>query len=262
MVVLLWVLSAVAGSWPVADDAPAGPWPVTDSGVQWLDTVVGTGQLAEDGARLQVHYSGMLGDGTVFDSSTSRGESFAFRIGDHQVIGGWEDGAVGMRVGGTRRLIIPPERGYGSSQAGPIPPGSTLFFEISLVAVEGPRVAPSTPRSSDPDGFRRSRSGLRWVDLVVGAGDRPRPGKRVCVDYTAWHQGKLVADTLHTDRCWWLRYRHDSILKGLEEGLRTMRVGGIRHLLVPPELAYGRSARDGIPVDATLLFEVSLIAAD
>ena len=101
------------------------------------DLEVGSGEVARRGDMVAVHYTGWLTDGTQFDSSRERGRAFIFRLGSGQVIQGWERGIAGMRVGGKRRLTIPPELGYGNrSVGGVIPPNSTLIFEVELMGVE------------------------------------------------------------------------------------------------------------------------------
>ncbi len=100
------------------------------------DVVVGTGDEALTGNRVTVHYTGRFVDGKVFDSSVTRGEPFQFVLGGGQVIKGWDEGIVGMRVGGKRTLSIPPELGYGMNDYGPIPGGSTLIFDVELLKVE------------------------------------------------------------------------------------------------------------------------------
>jgi FKBP-type peptidyl-prolyl cis-trans isomerase len=102
-----------------------------------LDVVVGDGPVAEVGDSVAVNYVGRLTDGTQFDSSYDRGEVYRFLIGAGAVIPGWDQGVPGMRVGGTRRLTIPPHLAYGNQQVGPIPPNSTLVFDIEMVEVVG-----------------------------------------------------------------------------------------------------------------------------
>ncbi|MGH7164274.1 MAG: FKBP-type peptidyl-prolyl cis-trans isomerase [Nitrospiraceae bacterium] len=108
----------------------------TESGLQYVDLVKGTGRQAEPGNSATVHYTGWLANGTKFDSSLDRKEPFSFRVGGGQVIQGWDEGVKGMKVGGKRKLIIPPNLGYGARGAGNvIPPNATLTFEVELLEV-------------------------------------------------------------------------------------------------------------------------------
>jgi peptidylprolyl isomerase len=107
----------------------------TDSGLQYTDLVEGTGTSPEKGKTVTVHYTGTLQDGTKFDSSRDRGDPFKFKIGVGQVIKGWDEGVASMKVGGRRQLVVPPELGYGSRGIGPIPPNSTLVFDVELLGV-------------------------------------------------------------------------------------------------------------------------------
>lgn len=100
------------------------------------DLTTGTGAEAAAGKTITVHYRGTLLDGTQFDSSYDRGQPFTFNLGAGQVIQGWETGFAGMKVGGKRKLVIPPELGYGPQAAGSIPPNSTLTFEVELLDVK------------------------------------------------------------------------------------------------------------------------------
>ena len=101
------------------------------------DLVVGTGADATSGQKVTVHYTGWLMNGTKFDSSKDRRDPFVFSLGKGQVIKGWDEGVQGMKVGGKRKLTIPPAMGYGSRGAGGvIPPNATLVFEVELLGVE------------------------------------------------------------------------------------------------------------------------------
>lgn len=99
------------------------------------DVVIGTGDAVVSGNTVQVHYVGTLQSGEEFDSSLKRGEPFSFTVGEGRVIKGWEEGLVGMKVGGKRLLVIPPAMAYGDRPVGPIPPNSTLVFSIELLAI-------------------------------------------------------------------------------------------------------------------------------
>jgi FKBP-type peptidyl-prolyl cis-trans isomerase FkpA len=110
----------------------------TASGLQYEDTVLGTGATAKAGQYVRVHYTGWLYEdgqaGMKFDSSKDRGEPFEFALGAGQVIRGWDEGVQGMSAGGTRRLIIPADLGYGARGAGGvIPPNATLLFEVDFL---------------------------------------------------------------------------------------------------------------------------------
>lgn len=112
----------------------------TPSGLQYEDTVVGQGDVAQAGQRVTVHYTGWLYQngqaGSKFDSSKDRGQPFVFPLGAGHVIKGWDEGVQGMAVGGTRRLVIPANLGYGARGAGGvIPPNATLLFEVDLLAL-------------------------------------------------------------------------------------------------------------------------------
>ncbi len=108
----------------------------TPSGLYYRDLVEGTGPLAEPGDHVVVHYTGWLPNGRQFDSSRERGEPFDFTLGGRQVIQGWDEGVAGMREGGRRQLVIPPELGYGDRGMGmAIPPRSVLVFDVELLEV-------------------------------------------------------------------------------------------------------------------------------
>ena len=110
-----------------------------DNGLVVQDVIVGEGKTAENGDTLSAHYVGALQDGTVFDESYGRGQPIQFVLGSGQLIQGWDLGLVGVKEGGKRRLIIPPELAYGAQGAGGvIPPNATLLFEIELVSVQKP----------------------------------------------------------------------------------------------------------------------------
>ena len=105
--------------------------------LQIEELTAGTGIEATHGKTVDVHYTGWLTDGTKFDSSVDRGRPFSFALGAGRVIAGWDQGVAGMKVGGKRKLTIPPELGYGARGAGAvIPPDATLVFEVELLAVK------------------------------------------------------------------------------------------------------------------------------
>ncbi len=132
------VATQAAAGTPVANGIPplSGTPTIVASGLQYIDQTVGTGATATAGKIVSVHYTGWLTNGTKFDSSVDRGQPFAFPLGGGRVIAGWDQGVAGMKVGGKRRLIIPPALGYGAQANGPIPANSTLVFDVELLGVQ------------------------------------------------------------------------------------------------------------------------------
>ena len=108
------------------------------SGLQYWEIRVGTGEVAKEGNHVRVHYTGWLTTGKKFDSSVDAGKPFDFRLGNGEVIKGWDEGVAGMKVGGKRQLRIPPSLGYGAegTPGGPIPPNATLIFDVQLLGVQ------------------------------------------------------------------------------------------------------------------------------
>jgi len=143
----LAVMLSLAGCTPAAapsgtaggsSSAPQEPKTVTTpSGLQYIETKVGDGAEAKAGQRVSVHYTGTLDDGKKFDSSKDRNQPFEFQLGAGMVIKGWDEGVAGMKVGGSRKLIIPHELAYGPQGRAPvIPPAARLTFEVDLIAIK------------------------------------------------------------------------------------------------------------------------------
>jgi FKBP-type peptidyl-prolyl cis-trans isomerase FkpA len=109
---------------------------ISDTGLKYEDLVTGDGDAARAGQNVSVHYTGWLTDGAKFDSSRDRNDPFQFKLGAGRVIRGWDEGVQGMKVGGVRKLTIPPQLAYGTGGAGGvIPPNATLVFEVELLGI-------------------------------------------------------------------------------------------------------------------------------
>jgi peptidylprolyl isomerase len=137
----VFTLAVISGGAAIATAALAQPVTTTPSGLQIIDTKVGTGPSPKTGQTCVMHYTGWLYEkgakGKKFDSSVDRGQPFEFKIGLRQVIPGWDEGVATMKVGGKRTLIIPPALGYGAQGAGnAIPPNATLIFDVELLGIK------------------------------------------------------------------------------------------------------------------------------
>ena len=166
-----------------------------------------------------------------------------------------------MSEGGKAILVIPPELAYGAAGAGGvIPPNATLIFDVELVEVaEGAPAAPSEVAEGD---FLTTDEGLKYYDFVEGDGASPQPGQAVVVHYTGWLQdGDKFDSSLDHGEPIRFNVGMGQVIPGWDIGLSTMKEGGKRQLVIPPELAYGEAGAGGglIPPNSTLVFEVELL---
>jgi peptidylprolyl isomerase len=141
-IVIALLIAVIAAAWmssgaDAQDKKPEEKVITTKSGLKYIDVKVGNGKEAKAGDMVSVHYTGRLKDGKKFDSSVDRNMPFDFPLGAGKVIKGWDEGVAGMKEGGKRKLIIPPDLGYGARGAGNvIPPNAELHFEVELLKVK------------------------------------------------------------------------------------------------------------------------------
>ena len=252
---------------PTPPEAPTevedADYTTTDSGLKYFDLVEGDGDIPETGSIVEVHYTGWLEDGTMFDSSITRNQPFTFPVGVGQVIPGWDEGVLSMPVGTVRQLVIPSDLAYGPTGAGGvIPPDATLIFEVELISFEEPPPPPpEAPTEVDADDYTTTDSGLQYFDFEVGDGPAPQEGQIVEVHYTGWlEDGTMFDSSLLRGEPIVFPIGMNQVIPGWDEGVLSMNVGGKRQLVIPSELAYGEAGAGGvIPPNATLIFEVELV---
>ena len=236
-----------------------GNMKLTGTGLKYKDMVVGDGESPKVGDKVVVHYTGTLEDGTKFDSSVDRGKPFEFSIGVGQVIKGWDEGVMSMRVGGKRQLVIPSNLGYGERGAGKvIPPNATLIFDVELIEIKEMYVDSDF---SLPGEEINMESGLRMIEHIKGDGPKPTSGQLVSVHYTGLLEDGTKFDSSHDrGKPYTFNVGEGKVIKGWDEAILDMNVRSKRTLIIPPELGYGsRGAGRMIPPNATLIFEVELV---
>ncbi|MCO5295333.1 MAG: FKBP-type peptidyl-prolyl cis-trans isomerase [Fimbriimonadaceae bacterium] len=210
------------------------------------DQEVGKGPTAETGDLVAVLYKGTLADGALFDSNMEGGAPLAFRLGTGFVIKGWDEGVVGMKVGGTRKISIPASLAYGDQGSPPkVPPKADLYFDVKLLDV----VKKGEEQIYDK------------TDVKLGTGPQAKAGDKVTVEY----EGTLAnGDVFDSSRGRGTPFTFtlgaNDVVPGFDAGITGMRVGGVRKLRLPPEVAYGgRGNPPSIPPDATLLFTIEML---
>tara|TARA_Y100000817_G_scaffold1951_2_gene1697 strand:+ start:1317 stop:2258 length:942 start_codon:yes stop_codon:yes gene_type:complete len=235
-------------------------------GLEVEDIVEGSGPQASAGSFLVMQYVGVsCSTGLQFDASWDRGQPFSFELGAGKVIKGWDEGIVGMAVGGRRLLTIPPGKAYGSSGSGSgsIGPNETLLFIVDLLALVPTNL--DKPSVSVPD---EPASELVITDITEGEGPEVQSGDIVYVHYVGYSQSTNTQFDASWDRG---REQYiifplgqATVIDGWEEGLLGMKVGGRRELVIPPDLAYGQDgAGEGIIApNETLVFVVDLLGAN
>ena len=231
----------------------------TDSGLKYTDEKIGTGDFPSKGDLLVVHYTGTLEDGTVFDSSIKRNQPIEFPVGTGRVIPGWDEGLMSMKVGGKRKLIIPPDLGYGSRGAGGvIPPNATLFFDVELIEIKPVFVDADFGL---PGKEMNYESGLKTIIHIEGKGNTPVPGDEIVVHYKGLLSDGTEFDSSHSrGKPFVFVVGQGRVIPGWDEALLKMKIGEKRTLIIPPDLGYGeRGAGASIPPNSTLIFEVELI---
>ena len=253
-------MSQIGGAPPASGDTVT-----TESGLQYIVVQQGSGETAQPGQQVRVHYTGWLTDGTKFDSSVDRGQPFAFPLGQGRVIRGWDEGVAGMNVGERRRLIIPAELAYGDRGAGGvIPPGATLIFDVELLEIADMETAGMSEISGPPPvsgDTVTTESGLQYIVVQQGSGETAQPGQQVRVHYTGWlTDGTKFDSSVDRGQPFAFPLGQGRVIRGWDEGVAGMNVGERRRLIIPAELAYGdRGAGGVIPPGATLIFDVELL---
>ncbi len=212
----------------------------TPSGLKYIDLVVGTGESPTAADAVTVQYTGTLENGTIFDASRLHEGGGPSSFALNTVIKGWTEGLSSMKVGGVRKLVIPPELaydGYGVA-GGVIPPNSTLIFLVELIDI--PRV--------------------KFEDTQIGTGAEAADGKTVVVNYTGKLPDGTKFDSTAGRQPFEFVMGSNQVIPGWNKGMQGMKVGGKRTMIIPAGLAYGTQGAEGaVPPNTDITFDVELL---
>jgi peptidylprolyl isomerase len=253
----------------ISVQAPPEPVSVTPDqlkslgeGEQYYDITVGGGAEAISGTTVTTAYTiWVVGPASNdFIRSSSATQPATFEIGQgNGVFEGWERGVLGMKVGGERLLIIPPDLALGAQGDGVIPPDATLLMQIKLVKVETLR----TPTFVDINDYVALRYGIAYYDIRVGDGITPTVGSTIVVNYVGWlTDGTQFDSSYNRGTPFSYVYGKGNVIPGWDLGIASMRVGGKRQIVIRPEYAYGDTGMGGsitVPPGAILIMEVELL---
>jgi len=244
------------------------------SGLNYTNDSLGTGRAAKLGDLVSVHFRAWVikdstdiykdwskdstRQATTIGSSIDFGQPVKFKLGDSAFIKGVDEGIVGMKVDGTRTIIIPSNKAYGEMGFGPVPPNSSLKVVINLVDVKDIVVA----KSWDIDSTKivTSKSGLKYVILQSGMGEKADSADLVTVHYTGFlTDGKIFDSSVERDEPFKFRLKLQPVIPGWEEGVKLLGKGGKAKLIIPPALGYGAMPVGSIPPNSTLIFDVEVL---
>ena len=292
-------VAATSAPLPVANAAPLRlapnqPLPTTLAQLTIIDREPGNPALASvvNGSPTLVHYTGWLfdptkpdGKGKQFDTSRTRVAPYSFIVGVGKVIKGWDQGVLGMKIGGKRTLIIPANLAYAERERPNIPANSDLIFDIEIINIldrgDGvqstsipvastplPAAAAAPLRLNAKAPLPMIATELTLIDQVVGTGRTAEAGVPVSVHYTGWlydakqpgGKGKKFDSSVDRGQPFIFPLGGKRVIRGWDEGVVGMKVAGKRTLIIPPTYGYGeRGAGGAIPPNATLIFDVELI---
>jgi len=245
-----------------------------DSGLKYIDDSLGTGGEVMTDELVTVHFSGWVITDTsnlfsdwandelrktaMIGNSKLRNQPVKFVVGTNSFISGVDEGIVGMKIGGTRTIIIPSDLAYGEEGIGPIPPNSDLKLVVELIDVKERIVVEMW--EIDSTKLKTTESGLQYSIVTEGEGETADSGNVVTVHYSGFlTDGTKFDSSVERDDPFSFLLGMGQVIPGWEEGLKLMKKGGKTRLVIPPQLAYGELSAGTIPPNSKLIFDVELV---
>ncbi len=246
----------------------------TASGIKYVDNKPGTGDSAKMGDLLTVDYSAwIVKDNSdlfgnwennpdkmknLFFSTDSIRQSKRFVLGTNMLVKGCDEGLVGMKVGGTRTMVIPAELAYGKEGADNIPPNTDIRLKVKLL--NSKKAIQSSEWWYDSSKVQSTKMGLKYIILQDGKGPAPTEGQSVIINYSGFlSNGKKFDSSIDREEAVQFIIGKNQVIPGLEDGIKLMNKGAKAVIIIPPSLAYGDRDMGVIPPNSTLIFDVELL---
>lgn len=233
----------------------------TDSGLQYFLFEEGDGEPIEDGRIVRMHITGFLEDGTQILNTREQATPAGLPAGGQTGILGIDEAMQFLTLGSNARLILPPELAFGDSGAQGVPPGATVIFDMELLDLAP--MPPGAPTAIDEEDYTVTDSGLKYYEIAQGDGPSLEQGQTVFVDYTGWlEDGTMFDSSLSRGQPLPVTLGAGQMIPGFDEALLIdLKVGDMRQLVIPSDLAYGEEGRPGIPPNSVLIFEIEVVGA-
>lgn len=246
------------------------------NGLEYLDDSVGTGRKAEIGDLVSIRFTAWMvkdsaenlfrdwsKDSTktkeIIGATSKSGRPFKFLLNEKNFIKGSTEGIAGMKVGGTRTIIIPSEIAYGKQGIGPIPPNTKLKVVVTLVDAKKPVIA--NLWNVDTTKYKSTKDGLRYAIIEEGTGPKADSGDIVTVNYSGYlaKDSTKFDSSVERDEPLTFQLGSHTVMAGWDEGIKLLHKGAKARLIIPPALGYGNRPNRIIPPNSTLIFDVELV---
>jgi peptidylprolyl isomerase len=252
---------AAPSDFDIYDGHDPDEFTTTDSGLQYFIFEDGDGQTLEEGRIVRTHITGYLEDGTTIVDTRAQSAPAPIPADGQTGLLGLDEAMTFLTLGSKARLILPPELAFGDTGAQGVPPGSTIIFDVELVDLAP--LPPEAPTAIDDEDYTVTDSGLKYYEIAKGDGPVLEEGQTALIDYTGWlEDGTMFDSSIPRGQPLPVPLGAGAMIPGFDEALLIdLRVGDVRQLVIPSDLAYGEQGRPGIPPNSVLIFEIEVVGA-